>query len=264
MAEYGIELQRELTRRGVSADKYEPVFPEADRLAYANLQAHVRACGGRKVRVPRELIVGASEHAVGDTYDGPVTVPSPKLRRGLAIVGGRGVGKTSLLARVAWGDALDASVAVVTLETRPAPIGARFSPTHPCAIPDGVRSGERMAIVSDDPSTRELAVASAAYAAAALKRPVSLIVDDAGDLLRALILVYDVDGLHVSAAWNPQARDADVTLFGLLESKMLFRLDDLDTAERLGRVWDATVVDGVQLPRVTLSDATQRSLDDLS
>jgi hypothetical protein len=47
-----------------------------------------------------------------------------------------------------------------------------------------------------------------------------------------------------------------VTLFGLLESKMLFRLDDLDTAERLGRVWDATVVDGVQLPRVTLSDAT--------
>lgn len=252
-------VQRERARRERESRSYLPVPVPAEHVALVRTEAFCRDVGGAEwVKATLDTFGPAAAERrphVDDlppgvppgvlTLDGSSVAMPPIAERGhLAVIGCHGTGRTSLLSSIAVADAADASCSVVVLERGQTIAGvlAHAGVDVECAPwADGrsTRSAPPAAGWDGTPgaSARLDALTLVAQLARNEPNPLSLIVDDAEDVLEQIADIAEggTSNLIVHAAWNPTGSEVDERLLDALPSFTVFRLDNWRAAEMASR-----------------------------
>lgn len=246
-AEAHAAFRRKLKRQRERADPWIPHPIPADKRLAA-------AVSGYSLDVLRERKEGSrvEPEAVADAVPvlrgAPAPMPPARKRRGLAVIGDHGTARRRMLAHVVKQDLACPRLAVVVLQFPGRPSVAHGLPVSGIIDLAGVvAAGLGAVIVSDDPDVRAAAIAAAADASLKTGRDVSLLVDDAEDMIEPLIRILlpnDTPQLHVSAAWAPRRKPADLTLWVLLETRAMSSIADKHVAEPYLNGWNTVLRDG--------------------
>lgn len=250
------ELRRRLKASIVEARRQGRVIEVAHPTPLRRLQARLRA---EARDADLENVAARSpepDDRVSVAVDGVPVVPALRLDDGwprsirrrpgdrvTAIPGGRGTGKTSLLARLAWQIALESGPPLVVIERAPGTItsivyhaGAGISALLPEDIVYSgamLASGCPLAFVSDDTDARAQALCLALQTIG--RHPRALVIDDAEDLLPDIVAATALVPANASlaAAWHPRATGLDRAFLAAAEVQFVFRFDDADAADAL-------------------------------
>lgn len=252
-------VQRERVRREREDRPYLPVPLPAEHVALVRAAAFCRDVGGAEwVRATLDTFGPAAAERrphVDDlppgvppgilTLDGSsVAMPPITERSHLAVIGCHGTGRTSLLSSIAVADAADASCSVVVLERGQTIAGVLAHAgveleRAPWAAGRSTRSAPPAAGWDGTPDTsaRRNALALVARLARNEPNPLSLIVDDADDVLEQVAESAEgaASNLVVHAAWNPTGSEVDERLLDALPSFTVFRLDNWRAAQMASR-----------------------------
>lgn len=162
--------------------------------------------------------------------DGPLVLPPAPARGGLAIIGDAQTGRSSLLAGALERDLLDLTLAVVVVQRTDKPSIAHGLPRSDLLdLPEVAAAGSAAVVESDDEDVRMMAIVTAAQSSLDANCDVSLVVDDAEDVvayLARLLHCGDAPRTHVSAAWAPRSTPDDVALWRMLKTRAMFRIQD--------------------------------------
>jgi hypothetical protein len=241
-------FRTELARQRERADPWIPrPIPNRKRIAAAVSGYSLDVLRQRKEgsRVEPE----AAADAVPVWRGVPAPMPPARERQGLAVIGDHGPTRRRMLAHAVKQDLACPRLAVVVLQFPGRPSVAHGLPVSGVIDIEGVvAAGLGAAVESDDPDVRAAAIAAAADASWTTGRDVSLLIDDAGDVIEPLIRILlpnDTPRLHVSAAWAPRREAADLTLWVMLKSRAMSAIADEEVAEPFLNGWYAVLRDGV-------------------
>jgi hypothetical protein len=252
-------VQRERARRERENRSYLPVPLPAEHVALVRTDAFCRDVGGAEwVRETLNTFGPAAAErrphlddlppgvppAIGTLNGSGVAMPPIAERSHLAIIGCHGTGRTSLLSSIAVADAADASCSLAVLERGQTIAGVL---AHAGVELEGAPWAEMRRTRSAPPSAgwdgtpdtsaRLDALALVAQLARNEPNPLSLIVDDADDVLEQVAEIAEgaASNLVVHAAWNPTGSEVDERLLDALPSLTVFRLDNWTAAEMASR-----------------------------
>ncbi len=241
-------FRRELARQREQADPWTHHPIPADKRLVA-------AVSGYSLDVLRQRKEGsrvepeATADAVPFWRGAPAPMPPARERRGLAVIGDHGAGRRPMLAHAVKQDLACPRLAVIVLQCPGRPSVAHGLPLSGIIDLEGVvAAGLGAVIESDDPDVRAAAIAAVADASLTTGRDVSLLIDDAGDVIEPLIRILlpnDTPRLHVSAAWAPRREAADFTLWVMLETRAMSSVIDENVAQPFLNGWNTVLRDGV-------------------
>lgn len=244
-------LQREVVQRDRAGSPYVPVPLPVDHISVVSLDASCREQWGPEypgavleqfggglgdTRVEASELSPDERMAVGAIDGAPIQLPELDERDGVAVLGSAGVGKSSMLLRIALDDAVAAPGRVTVLERKPIigprllAMGLRKSPAPwsegwcagGSAVPAFSWGGP-----GESPSARAGGIAAVARAACESSRRISLIVDDANDVLETLAEVaeLELENLVIHAAWEPTGSQLDERLLDALPTFLVARVE---------------------------------------
>jgi hypothetical protein len=251
-AEFAKALQREVVRRERAGTPYAPVPLPDDHVSTVSLDATCREQWGPEYpgavlehfggglldgRVEAGELAPGAQMAVGSIDGAPIQLPRLEERDGVAVLGSPGVGKSSLLLRIALSDAVSAPGRVTVLESE-ATLGPRLLAMGVDMVPGPWSEAREDAASPSSPAfawtgpgetagARAGAIAVVAEAAAGADRRMSLIVDDADDVLETLAEVAELklENLAIHAAWMPTGSAVDQRLLLALPTFFAFRVE---------------------------------------
>ncbi|MDX6690528.1 MAG: hypothetical protein QOG15_1985 [Solirubrobacteraceae bacterium] len=242
-----LAIGKEIERRRVEGDPYVPTPIPADKRREAALCGHTwdvlnqRPASGDAARsIELRYLMSA---------DGYVRIPSAPDRGGLLIIGDAGTGRTTLLAQAVAVDLLEPSLTVVELTRVGKPrLADGLQQSHLIDLRDLIFAGVHAYIQSDDRDVRACVIAVAAQAALDSGRHVSLVVDDADDVIEELTQlsrIKDASSTHISAAWAPRSDKYQLGLWLTHSTRCMFRISDPATAELFCRALNLILRNGV-------------------
>lgn len=216
-----VAILAELDRRRIEHDPYVARPIADDRRRYAALCGH-------SLDVLRQGVV--ARPALEPRFPPSMQLDTARKRGALGAIGEPGRGLSSILAYVAQRDLLDPTVVTVVIQRPDKPsIAEGLWPTNmvdlPCLIADGIPAY----VESGDQDVRMVAISAAAQASIDSARDVSLIVDDAEDVvecLATLLYTRDAPRTHISAAWTPRDDHWHLGLFLQLRMRFVAHIDD--------------------------------------
>lgn len=252
--EFHVALQTEFR---LLPKPYEPRAVPPGRLSTATLEAFCldRWPEGSKTQVPEWLLLPepwlslepGRRPPVMMTVAGPIGIPGPIDRGDTSVVGVCGTGRSSVLQRLVATDVGLQNTAVVVVERVDKPsIGGGLATALSIDMAELATRGDAVIVRSNDEATRAMAIIYAAHACLDTGRHVSLIIDDAEDVIDALayLLRLKPPTLHLSVAWRPKLTLEDVTVWFMSSTRFLGRLD-AEVAEPFWRVieWETLAAD---------------------
>jgi hypothetical protein len=194
------KIEGERERLGIEQIPYLARPIPDDKRRYAAL------CG-YSLRVLRGGVV--ARPALEPRFPPSIRLASARKRGGLGVIGDPGRGLSSILAYVVLHDLLDPTVVTVVIQRPDKPsIVEDLWPTDMVDLPALIANGISTYVESADRDVRMAAIGTAAQASIDTGRDVSLIIDDAEDvvdLLAILLCIGDAPRLHISAGWHPRA-----------------------------------------------------------
>ena len=215
------KIEGELERLGIEQVPYLARPIPVDKRRYAAL------CG-YSLHVLRGGVV--ARPALAPRFQPSIRLASARERGGFGVIGDPGRGLSSILAYVVLHDLLDPTVVTVVIQRPDKPsIVEDLWPTDMVDLPALIANGISTYVESADRDVRMVAIATAAQASIDTGRDVSLIIDDAGDVVQDLaMLLYfeDAPRLHISAAWNPINDEWHVGLLWQLELRVAAHIED--------------------------------------
>ena len=208
-----------------------------------------------KIQVPEWLLLPEPSLSLGPrrrppvmkTVAGPIGIPGPIARRDTAVVAVGGTGRSSVLERLAATDVSEQNVAVVVVERVDKPsIGGGLATVLNVDMAELATRGDAVVLRSNDKATRVMAIIDAADACLDTGCHISLIIDDAEDVIDALayLLRAKPPTLHLSVAWTPRFTLEHSTVWFMANTRFLGRLDR-EVAEPFWRVieWETLAAD---------------------
>lgn len=246
-------LQREVVRRERAGTPYVPVPLPTEHVSTVSIEAMCRERWGPEypgavleqlggglpdARVEAGELSGDEQLAVGSIDGAPFQLPRLEHRQGVAVLGSPGVGKTSVLLRIAISDAIAAPGRVAVVESDGI-LGAGMFAMEARRLPwpgPGAWAGPEQpgppafawAGAGEGAAVRAAAIHTVAKLADRTKQRMSLVVDDADDVLEALVEVAErrLENLVIHAAWMPTGTETDKRLLAALPSFFAFRIEN--------------------------------------
>ena len=245
-AEAKVRIQVELDRLGIEHD------PDVARPIPDDKRRYAALCG-YSLHVLRGGVV--ARPALKPRFSPSLRLASARERGGLGVIGDPGRGLSSIFAYVVLHDLLDPTVVTVVIQRPDKPsIVEGLWPTDMVDLPDLIANGISTYVESADRDVRKFAIATAAQASIDTGRDVSLIIDDAGDVVQDLAkLLYfeDAPRLHISAAWNPVNDEWHVGLLLQLDLRIAAHIEDGAVACAFNKAMPTTPIhwDQLRAPR---------------
>ena len=247
-AEAKVRIEAELDRLGIEHDPYvaRPIPDDKRRYAARPIPEDKRwyaALCGYSLHALRGGVV--ARPALEPRFPPSIRLAPARKRGGLGVIGDPGRGLSSILAYVVLHDLLDPTVVTVVIQRPDKPsIVADLWPTHMVDLPDLIANGISTYVESADRDVRMVAIATAAQASIDTGRDVSLIIDDAEDVvdhLAMLLCIGDAPRLHISAAWNPRNDEWHTGLFLQLNMRFITRIKDRAVARPFSYAFTTTL-----------------------
>ncbi|MEJ7786625.1 MAG: hypothetical protein WKF96_17630 [Solirubrobacteraceae bacterium] len=239
-----VEFGRELKRLRMRGEPYVQRPVPTPRRLLAALSGYSFDALRERNRGTR-VEPGQVTSAVPMSRKEPDLMPPAPARGGLAVVGDHKTGRSTLLAHVVEQDLACRRLAVIVLQLPGKPSIAHGLPLSAVIDLHGVVAVGLGAVVeSDDPDVRAWPSAATADASLETGRDVSLVVDDAEDVMDTLARILrheDTPQLHVSAAWSPRLAPEHLALWLMLRTRVMFRIADKNVVRPFHSTWDTVL-----------------------